>query len=652
MKSEMPVQEPVSGVPALRLAARRSMARLMRRAVCAVLVASGAAGLVALAFIEAPWPGTAAIAAAMLAVGAIVGFALAHSLAGAISGVAARPLELLLAQPGILRETGEDAFHWESGKALGRSELEADLAHLSRLLRRASRRSRETMQALESAREQANQQNLAKSQFLAKMSHELRTPLNAILGYAVLLEEETAVGGNASAVADLERIQAAGRSLLATINDILDLVKMEAGKAVLEHGIIDIAKVARAAADSCPAEIRNGNSFELVIAEDIGKMAGDSDKLRRCLVNLLSNAFKFTSNGHVELIVAPDVRSEIPSVTFTVRDSGAGIDAADLERIFDEFSQTDTGSERRSGGTGLGLAITRRLARMMGGDCTGESVKGEGSAFHLSLPLNPGSQARAERYGAPRPVPPVPERRMARSVLIVEDDDAATDLMNRWFGRMGYDVFAASDGESGLAMAIEHRPDLIVLDALLPGLSGYDLLARLRDDPALSLTPIILVTADDDRARALGAGASDYLRKPVSEEQLRAVTSGYREKASGEVLVIEDNDDAAELMKRCLEQVGFSMRRASDGLQGLEMAMKARPDAIVLDLMMPVLDGFGVIERLAEDDQLRDIPLIIVSSHDINLSQHQALGAGRHRFFSKGSATPREIAQSLRELVA
>lgn len=648
----MPTQARFAGEPPVRLAARRSLALVMGRAVYGVLLASGGAGLVAIAFTGASWQQTAAVAAAMLVVGGLAGLAVVHSFAGAIARLATRPLELLLAQPGMLSEAGADEFHWEEGQALSRAEIEADLALLSRRLRSAARQSREAMRELESAREQATQQNVAKSRFLAKMSHELRTPLNAILGYAMLLQEDAALDGNATAVADLERIQLAGRNLLATINDILDLVKIETGKAVLEEGIIDIGQLAKAAAESCSAELRNGNSFEVNISDDVGMMVGDAGKVRQCLVSLLSNAFKFTSNGHVTLTVSPATRADAPAVTFSVRDTGVGIDPADLECVFEEFSQADTGPTRYSSGAGLGLAITRRLARMMGGDCTGQSVKGEGSIFSLSLPLHPTAQAQAERPRAPQPVRSVPVRRSARSVLIVEDDEAATDLMHRWFDRMGYDVFAAPDGESGLAMAREHRPDLIVLDALLPGLSGYDLLTHWRTDPGLSLTPVILVTVDDDRARALRAGASDYLRKPVSEEQLREVTRVYRERAGGEVLVIDDDDDAAELIKRALEQVGFSTRRASDGLQGLEMALAAPPAGIVLDLTMPVLDGFGVIQRLSDHDQLTAIPLIIVSGREISLSQHEAFSAGRRRFFVKGTATPREIAQSLQELVA
>lgn len=648
----MPMQAQPAETGVLRLAARRTLARIMRRALYGVLLASGGGGLVGIALEVASWQATAAVATAMLVTGGLAGLAMVQLLAGAVARQVTKPFEMLLDRPGMIAETDEDKFHWERGRALSRAEIKADLALLNRRLRSGARHSREAMRELESAREQATQQNMAKSQFLAKMSHELRTPLNAILGYAMLLQEDAAVGKNWSVVADLERIQFAGRTLLATINDILDLVKLEAGKAALEQGVINIGEVVKAAAESCPLELRNGNGFEINISDDVDMMVGDESKVRQCLVNLLSNAFKFTSNGHVALTVSTSTRADLPSISFSVSDTGVGINATDLECAFEEFGQLHSGPTRHSAGAGLGLAITRRLARMMGGDCTGESVQGGGSTFCLSLPFHPNSEAPAERPRAPQPIRSVPVRSSPRSVLIVEDDDAATDLMHRWFDRMDYDVFTAPDGEAGLAMAREHRPDLIILDALLPGLSGYDLLARWRNDPALRLTPVILVTVDDDRERALEAGASDYLRKPVSEEQLRKMTRVYREKVAGEVLVIDDDDDAAELIKRGLEQVGFSTRRASDGLQGLQMALEAPPAAIVLDLMMPVLDGFGVIQRLADHEQLTGIPLIIVSGWEMSLSQHQSFAAGHRRFFMKGNATPREIAQSLQELVA
>ncbi|HEY0325095.1 MAG TPA: response regulator [Allosphingosinicella sp.] len=634
----------------LRRSVHRSIVRAMYRLVGALVIVSAAGGAFVFFGSGLPCPSWAVLAG-MLGAWALTGLILIRPVAHAVTRLAVRPLELILSQPDMVPDIDEETLNWRKGRALSQADFESDLDTLSRHLRRVTRRSRETMIELESAREEAKQQNIAQSQFLAKMSHELRTPLNAILGYAMLVQEDAAAAGNQTAVADLERIQAAGRNLLTVINDILDHARIEAGRTMIERSVIDIRELAAAAVASCPPDQRNGCSFEFEVSDVLGIMVGDPGKVRQCLLNLLSNAFKFTSNGQVSLTIAPTRFDGVPAVSFTVRDNGIGIAPDNLAHLFDAFSQIEDGHTRRYGGPGLGLAITRRLARMMGGDCTVESVKGQGSAFTLTLPLSL-KKALGEETLLFRSDHPLPVRSSERSALVVDDDEAAIDLMRRWLERMGYDVFAAPDGESGLAMAREHHPDLILLDALLPGISGYDVLVELRGDTALSRTPVILVTVDDDRARGLSAGASDYLRKPIREEQLRAVAKLYDGSAKGDVLVIDDDDDSAELIKRSVEQIGFSTRRACDGLEGVEMASTAPPSAIVLDLAMPGLDGFGVIERLSADEKLMNIPLIIVSGCDVSLHQHRALAAAGYRFFAKGSSTPREIAQSLRELVA
>jgi len=336
-----------------------------------------------------------------------------------------------------------------------------------------------------------------------------------------------------------------------------------------------------------------------------------------------------------------------------VSDTGIGIDSAHVEELFEAFHQIEKGASRRYGGAGLGLAITRRLAQLMGGNCVAESTLGEGSTFRLTLPLGSGAEAKVAAEASVEPAPrPLPSRRSGHCALIIDDDEAAVDLMQRWLERMGYDVYSAMEGESGLALFRQHRPAIVLLDARMPGRSGYEILAEMRADPELGSTPIILITVEDDRARGLEAGASDYLRKPVTESELKTITQVYRGKAAGEILIIDDDDDAAELIKRSVEPAGFSMRRASNGLQGIEMASSSRPAAIVLDLAMPGLDGFGVIERLSASRDLADVPLIVLSGHEISLAQHRLLAAAGHRFFTKGMSTPREIAASLREMVA
>jgi signal transduction histidine kinase/DNA-binding response OmpR family regulator len=571
-------------------------------------------------------------------------------LARVISRLAARPVELLLDEPEIIKGLDEEPINWERDSSLSCAEIEQDIEALHRLLRRASRRSSELIDNLNEARETANAQNEAKSQFLAKMSHELRTPLNAILGYATLLLEDAVATGDSAAAADLERIRLAGRNLLTVINDILDLTKIEAGNASLDRQAIDIRELGEALVASVSSHEQNGNRFEMKIDDDVGIMVGDGTKIRQCLGHLMMNAAKFTRGGTITLS-ASQVNGGT-AIQFSVEDDGIGIEEQQLSSLFDAFTQATYAHSGRHPGAGLGLAITRRLARMMGGDCTVESVAGTGSVFRLTLPVTPREERSLPAIPANDVDTAAPQAGEGKCILVVDDDEATLDLMTRWLEPLGYRVVVALDGETGLRLVRQHRPSLVLLDAWLPGRSGYDILSELRRDPVVGNTPVILVTVDDDRARGLACGASDYLRKPVSEETLAAVLGVYDHGCTGEVLVIEDDDDAADLIKRCLEQVGFSTQRASNGREGLEMAAAKKPKAIVLDIRLPELDGFAVIEGLAAAERLSEVPVVVVTGCDMSLAQHRKLAAAGHRVFTKGVVTPREIAQSLREMVA
>lgn len=634
----------------LRSSIQKSLTRAMLRSVGAALVAAGAVGVAGMLVSGVHGRAVAMLAIGMLVAGGVTGVLLVSVLARVISRLAARPVELLLDEPEIIKGLDEEPINWERDSSLSCVEIEQDIEALHRLLRRASRRSSELIDNLNEARETANAQNEAKSQFLAKMSHELRTPLNAILGYATLLHEDAVATGDSAAAADLERIRLAGRNLLTVINDILDLTKIEAGNASLDRQAIDIRELAEALVASVSSHEQNGNRFEMKIDDDVGIMVGDGTKIRQCLGHLMMNAAKFTRGGTITLS-ASQVNGGT-AIQFSVEDDGIGIEEQQLSSLFDAFTQATYAHSGRHPGAGLGLAITRRLARMMGGDCTVESVAGTGSVFRLTLPVTPREERSLPAIPANDVDTAAPQAGEGKCILVVDDDEATLDLMTRWLEPLGYRVVVALDGETGLRLVRQHRPSLVLLDAWLPGRSGYDILSELRRDPVVGNTPVILVTVDDDRARGLACGASDYLRKPVSEETLAAVLGVYDHGCTGEVLVIEDDDDAADLIKRCLEQVGFSTQRASNGREGLEMAAAKKPKAIVLDIRLPELDGFAVIEGLAAAERLSEVPVVVVSGCDMSLAQHRKLAAAGHRVFTKGVVTPREIAQSLREMVA
>jgi signal transduction histidine kinase/CheY-like chemotaxis protein len=638
--------------PSLLSAARRSLAGPLLAATLAVVAVTVAAGAFVAGSVShswSAWPWVAVLAA--VAAGGLGAAFVCWLLSNAIARLAVRPVELLLEQ---LDESDLGSFRWWRGGALTAPQIDADVKLLRRRIREIMRRSRTVIDELERSREHANHQNLAKSQFLAKMSHELRTPLNAILGYSMLLHEDASEAGNESAMGDLDRIQQAGRNLLALINDILDLSKVDAGRMTVDRSAIDVHALALSVAEACGGESPpNGNRFELEVDTDVGIMMGDAAKVRRCLINLLGNAFKFTRNGAVSLRVSSLQRDGDAWIEFAVGDTGIGIAPENIGGLFDSFRQLDGGATRHFSGAGLGLAIVQRLANLMGGQCTVESVPDEGSTFRLTLPLGDSAvRANADAMPASESLGTLIETPSARhTALVVDDDEATVELMQRWLVRMGYSVVITTDARNTLDLARKHEPDFILLDVLLPGLSGYDVLEDLRADPVLGDIPVILITVEDDRARGLRAGATDYLRKPITAQQLRSVLDVYRLRASGEILVIDDDDASADLLARSVAQVGFSARRATDGVQGLAMAAELRPDAIVLDLAMPVMNGFEVLDRLAATEGLVDVPLIVVSGCDITIEEHRRLAAAGHRFFAKAASTPREIAQSLKELV-
>lgn len=547
---------------------------------------------------------------------------------------------------------------------IAEQDLIERLAWLERRINSLVRGARAVAVEREYSREVATEQSRAKVRFFAAMSHELRTPLNAILGYSTLLQEDAVERQDDAGAADLAKIQVSGRRLLMLIDDLLDISGLQEGRREHDRSSFSLSSVlAEALPQECETQAQ-GQVVELVNNAPETMLIADRYKVGRCLKNLIASATHNSTDGRV--MVEAELEQDANRVLVTISDNGPAITEAHLENILEEseqgaarsgkLAQSDEGKLRKGA---VGLAVARTLLRSMGGDCVAVAGQDNG-AVTMILPVNattsqPITQKNDKPDGTVREMNIVdlePSAEGNEVALIIDDDPAAVDLLSRWLKRSGYHIISALNGDEGLNLAKTYRPHIILLDALMPGRTGYDVLAEIRSDSEIGDTPVLLITVDDDRARGINAGASDFVRKPVSEAQLRALVSSYENDRRGEVLVIDDDDDAADIMCRNLHRLGYQTRRAADGAEGLELARQEKPAAIILDLNMPRVNGFDFIEGVATDHELSEVPILVVSGHELSLPQHSMLVEAGAKFFSKGHAAPREIVATLKELVS
>jgi signal transduction histidine kinase/DNA-binding response OmpR family regulator len=518
----------------------------------------------------------------------------------------------------------------------GRKDEIGDIARAAHTFQQTTIRFQDNLQKanvdLEEAAEAARQANHAKSDFLAKMSHELRTPLNAIIGYSEMLQEEAEDLGDEAYTPDLMKIQSAGKHLLALINDILDLSKIEAGRMDLYFETFEVGQmIDEVASTILPLAEKNGNRLEVKYPEDIGTMLGDLTKVRQTLFNLLSNACKFTEQGVIALEAQSERIDGVDWMEFRVADSGIGMTPEQQEKVFEAFTQADSSTTRNYGGTGLGLAITKNFARMLKGDVTVVSEPGKGSTFTVRLPAQgaePGVQTPQDGLpDEPDTIPTVPDG--AKTILVVDDDPAARDLLSRHLGRGGYRVVVAANGEEAVNLAREISPDAITLDVLMPQMDGWAVLAALKEDPALEAIPVTMLSIVDDRRIGYALGASDYLTKPIDREKLLAtLTRICPDKARMHVLLVEDDAPTRELLRRTLESYDRRVTEAENGLVGLQRMEEASPDLILLDLMMPEMDGFEFLSRMRQEQRWRNIPVVVLTAKTLTADDRDRLNDG------------------------
>ena len=516
------------------------------------------------------------------------------------------------------------------------------------------------------AKEWAEGANKSKSQFLANMSHELRTPLNAIIGYSELLQEEAEDVGQEDFIPDLKKIHAAGKHLLALINDVLDLSKVEAGKMELVIENVNIVELVNDVTTTVhPLVEKNANVLEVRCPPDIGTMLGDVTRLRQILFNLLSNSCKFTESGTITLDIERRRRDGRDWLEFRVGDTGIGMTPEQTGKLFRAFQQADTTTSRKYGGTGLGLVICRKFCQLVGGDVEVKSDYGKGTTFTVRLPADAKKEdgtaaAPSKRLPTAQPCQnisvPVAQPAAAPNghgtILVIDDEENARDLLSRMLTKEGFQVVTAASGDEGLKLARQLRPKAITLDAMMPGMDGWTVLTRLKADKDLTEIPVVMITIEDRREMGFALGASDYMTKPIEADRLIELLNKYKNgRPIGPVLVVEDDASTRELIRRTLESAGWQVIEAENGRVGLQRLEQARPQVIILDLMMPEKDGFEFIQDLRKNEAWRDIATIVVTAKDLTEEDRLRLNGYVQKVLQKGEFSLESLSQVIGSLV-
>ena len=504
-----------------------------------------------------------------------------------------------------------------------------------------------------------------KSQFLANMSHELRTPLNSIIGFTGIMLQGIAGELNDEQKKQLNMVYESAKHLLGLINDILDISKIEAGKIEITPSQFEVKEIIQTVKKMVSPMIEEkGLTFQVAISEDVpSTIYHDKNRIKQVLINLLSNASKFTESGQISLRVRSSmlypgssleefkkedlssIQHPVSSIFFSVSDTGVGIKSEHLPEVFDEFKQIQGPLKGKTAGIGLGLAISKKIVEIMRGRIWAESEYGKGSCFQFVIPMEEITTVKRQAVISPKTLDPG-----KKLVLTIDDEYETQEILKIHLKSEGYEVIQAYNAMEAMVLARKYYPFAITLDIVMPGKDGWDILDELKKDPQTEGIPVICISKSDNRELGLALGVFEYLVKPIEKDQLINELKRLEAHFSiYDILIIDDDPQAVALLTQFLSGEGnYMVRKAYGGEEGLSKVSEIRPDLIILDLMMPEVDGFEVIHHLKKTEKTKDIPIIIVSAKELTQEEIEYLNDNIERIIRKGNFTKEDLLKDIK----